>query len=80
MSGILRGKSALITGGGGGIGRATALAFAREGCAAAAINKIFKNPSLQTLQSHERSFNGLRKSYARVDADEDRDLDDYDTL
>src|SRR5258705_151640 len=31
MPGMLDGKTALVTGGGGGVGRATALAFSREG-------------------------------------------------
>ena len=38
MAGRMKGKRALITGAGGGIGRAAALAFAREGAAVAAAD------------------------------------------
>jgi NAD(P)-dependent dehydrogenase (short-subunit alcohol dehydrogenase family) len=40
MAGMLDGKSTLITGGGGGIGRATALAFAREGARVAVADLV----------------------------------------
>jgi NAD(P)-dependent dehydrogenase (short-subunit alcohol dehydrogenase family) len=40
MAGLLDGKSALITGGGGGIGRAAALAFAREGARLAVADVV----------------------------------------
>ena len=40
MAGQLEGKSALITGGGGGIGRATALIFAREGARLAVADAV----------------------------------------
>jgi NAD(P)-dependent dehydrogenase (short-subunit alcohol dehydrogenase family) len=48
MAGMLDGKSALITGGGGGIGRATALAFAREG-ARVAVADLMEDAARETV-------------------------------
>jgi NAD(P)-dependent dehydrogenase (short-subunit alcohol dehydrogenase family) len=48
MAGLLDGKAALITGGGGGIGRATALAFAREG-ARVAVADIVADAARETV-------------------------------
>ncbi len=48
MPGILDGKAALITGGGGGIGRATALVFAREG-ARVAVADLDANAAQDTV-------------------------------
>ena len=48
MAGLLDGKAALITGGGGGIGRAAALAFAREG-ARVAVADIAAEAARETV-------------------------------
>jgi NAD(P)-dependent dehydrogenase (short-subunit alcohol dehydrogenase family) len=53
MTGMLEGKSALITGGGGGIGRATALAFAREG-ARVAVADLVAQAAEETVASINR--------------------------
>src|SRR6266436_7657857 len=48
MAGLLDGKSVLITGAGGGIGRATALAFAREG-ARIAVADLMEETARETV-------------------------------
>ncbi|HEY3911046.1 MAG TPA: SDR family NAD(P)-dependent oxidoreductase [Stellaceae bacterium] len=48
MAGLLEDKAALITGGGGGIGRAAALAFAREG-ARVAVADIIADAAQETV-------------------------------
>jgi NAD(P)-dependent dehydrogenase (short-subunit alcohol dehydrogenase family) len=48
MAGILDGKAALVTGGGSGIGRATAIAMAREG-ARVAVSDLSKDGIDETV-------------------------------
>ncbi len=53
MNGLLDGKSALITGAGSGIGRATALAFARDGarCVLSDVDEAGLEESLSLVQA-----------------------------
>jgi short chain dehydrogenase len=54
MVGMLEGKSALVTGGGGGIGRGAALTFAREG-ANVAVADLIGEAAEQTVATIDRA-------------------------
>ena len=58
MPGLLEGKSALVTGGGGGIGRATALAFAREGARVAVADAVVESAQQTVAQVNQAGGQG----------------------
>ena len=53
MAGILEGKAALVTGGASGIGRATALAMAREGARVAVADRAEGGAAATVAQINE---------------------------
>jgi NAD(P)-dependent dehydrogenase (short-subunit alcohol dehydrogenase family) len=66
MAGRVEGKVALVTGGASGIGRATALTFAREG-AKLVIADMNADGGQQTV--HMIQENGSEATFVQVDVD-----------
>lgn len=71
--GRLAGKVAVITGGGNGLGRASAVRFAEEGAAGIVIADVQEGPSKQTIQQVEEV--GGRAVYVKLDASSRADND-----
>ena len=64
MAGRVEGKVALVTGGASGIGRATALTFAREG-AKLVIADMNEEGGQQTVHSISSIIRGMVRMYPR---------------
>jgi NAD(P)-dependent dehydrogenase (short-subunit alcohol dehydrogenase family) len=70
MPGLLDGKTALVTGGGGGIGRATALAFAREGARLAVADYAAENAAETVAQINAAGGQAITLTGDVTDADQ----------
>lgn len=71
MAGILEGKRALVTGGGSGIGRASALALARQG-AALAVTDVDDEGGAETVEAIVSE--GGKATYVHCDVSKDPDV------
>ena len=71
MAGILEGKRALVTGGGSGIGRASALALARQG-AAVAVTDVDDEGGAETVEAIVSE--GGKATYVHCDVSKDPDV------
>lgn len=74
MSGRLNEKIALITGGGNGIGRATALRFLEEG-AGVVVADLNEASGAETVERAKAGGHGDRIAFARADVAEERDVE-----
>ena len=72
MAGLLEGKSGLITGGASGIGRATALAFAREG-ASVTVADIIDDAGKKVVSEIESA--GGRARFVHLDVTSESDVE-----
>ena len=72
MSGMLEGRVALVTGGGSGIGRASALLFAREGATVVVANRNADNGA-ETVRLVEKA--GGRASFVQTDVSKDTEVE-----
>ena len=64
---LLRGKSAIVTGAGSGIGRAVALAYAREG-ARVVVSDIAEDAGKETVRLMKEKVSGADAVFVRADA------------
>jgi NAD(P)-dependent dehydrogenase (short-subunit alcohol dehydrogenase family) len=64
---LLQGKSAIVTGAGSGIGRAVAIAYAREG-ARVIVSDIAEDGGKETVRLVKQQRSGAEAEFARADA------------
>jgi NAD(P)-dependent dehydrogenase (short-subunit alcohol dehydrogenase family) len=75
VSGLVEGKVALVTGAGSGIGRATALAFAREGAAGVLVADRDEVGGEETVRLLREATPGADAVFARTDVTKAADVD-----